>query len=346
MKREARLCPNCLERTIYFEGICFDCRSEKELHYWQTQQPTQLIKQFAHQLEDDDLLTALAVQGNIPYPLQLAGVQQQFYEQELLYWHADDAIVNELIAQLFTTTQLDIGAALLCCLAFTQHPKVPEAFARLETYQPLWITQLYITPSAYAQVAGWYSHHGTCKKLHYEDCYVFERKQTNTPIATIFTKAEGNCPSCHSPLTMVLSIDNRQQQLPFLQQGWLNVTTCLQCVCYEEAIFNDYSLDGTTTIRPFQGETSPYTYEDDLSHAYQLNIIPKPATFGLTPYDLSFIGGLPHWVQDFHFPNCPHCQQPMTFLAQADQNILQAEGVIYMMICEEDRITACTYQQT
>jgi hypothetical protein len=62
----------------------------------------------------------------------------------------------------------------------------------------------------------------------------------------------------------------------------------------------------------------------------------------------SQVGGHPTWIQDAEYPACPCCSEKMMFIAQLDGSQLgpYGEGIYYMFICPEDKITATVYQQS
>ncbi|MBN1056078.1 MULTISPECIES: DUF1963 domain-containing protein [unclassified Clostridium] len=60
------------------------------------------------------------------------------------------------------------------------------------------------------------------------------------------------------------------------------------------------------------------------------------------------IGGIPTWIQDAEYPQCPKCGEKMMFVGQVSMEDLEAygEGIYYGFICNECKIAATGYQQT
>lgn len=71
--------------------------------------------------------------------------------------------------------------------------------------------------------------------------------------------------------------------------------------------------------------------------------------------NLHRIGGYPTWIQSAEYPECPHCQQPMSFLMQLDSYLPTADGgewlwgsggIVYVHWCDGCRVSAMLWQCT
>lgn len=135
----------------------------------------------------------------------------------------------------------------------------------------------------------------------------------------------------------------------------LPVLTCDRCTCFGDYYFARFTEDGAAHW--FEGNVRPNWLPENISTwppgpwtEIPVRLSPRrpiEAADRCMEVPASQIGGLPCWVQDAAYPQCPSCKQTMKFIAQLDNAQFPShEGIYYAFLCESCRITATTHQQT
>lgn len=177
----------------------------------------------------------------------------------------------------------------------------------------------------------------------------------------ILASSPNHCPWCGKMLTTLLELNMNHPSLQFLPLTGecFKIDTCISCGAYE-VIYMDADGDGEPSWSRYNKIPS-YLPEPDADHedsehltgsaCFKLAAKPRNvyhSAHWMVNATNSQVGGHPCWIQDAHYPSCPNCLQHMTFIAQLDWEDIEeyGEGIYYMFVCPDCRITATTYQQT
>lgn len=177
----------------------------------------------------------------------------------------------------------------------------------------------------------------------------------------ILGTSPNRCPWCGRRLITLLEFNLNHPSLQFLSLSGetFKVDTCISCGCYD-VIYMDVDRDGEPSwsqhnkipgyLPEPDGDDEAGEHLPDHS-CFELAAEPRScyhsAHWRLDATN-SQVGGHPCWIQDAYYPQCPSCLQHMTFIAQLDWEDVEeyGEGMYYMFVCPDCRITATTYQQT
>ncbi len=165
------------------------------------------------------------------------------------------------------------------------------------------------------------------------------------------------CKWCNRHLTNLLEIElsSKLDFIPFLGER-LTIATCDACSSYSDAMFMELNSVGEARWSEFNGkpdylpddsEEWEYLPENSLKLAEESRPVDYAANEFL-PTTFSQIGGMPTWIQDSAYPDCPNCKDTMVFIAQISVEDIDdyGEGMYYNYICPKCNITATNYQQT
>lgn len=246
----------------------------------------------------------------------------------------------------------------LSALAWIGDEVVTKAFLEWDERMPKWASKLHVSPSRYAEEAGWEIENNERRDLFHHDCYGLFPAENADEVESvkIFRGADQDCPWCGSEMSYMLDIDLRQTKFAFLSpsSGGMRVLTCHGCTCYG-AFYASVPNDGPPLPHPKSerpsGLTKPsYEWSDSVWKNVPFTVRRRRAFHSVESaiqLKSSQIGGLPTWVQNASYPSCPDCSKTMGFLAQLDQNDFPGnEGSYYAFFCPGCRTTATTYQQT
>ncbi|MGG3307033.1 DUF1963 domain-containing protein [Paenibacillus sp. 2KB_20] len=258
---------------------------------------------------------------------------------------------------------------LLLALAWIGDDQVLHQFQEWRAVPPSWAEELYVPPEAYAHEGGWeLTEKGSKRLLFYHDSYAIEKIELSEstyvaePEPAKFLKEHSTlCPWCGSSLTTLTDLDISHPKLQFLGLSGerLRVSTCLNCSCYD-TIYMDVDFHGKSEwsqVNSRQGYVpEPDSEEDDRNYSavgQSLRLADHPrnsyyaAYWALGPA-VSQIGGYPAWIQDAVYPSCSCCSKSMTFIGQLDWEQIEeyGEGIYYMFLCADCKVTATLFQQT
>ena len=286
-------------------------------------------------------------------------VKKRIYYPALIFKDASEDIVQGLLDNLEIDN--DNANHILLCLAWAGGEKVLKAFSSWQQQAPAWSSSLYIPPQDYSKDAGWQVlPNGGARKLYFETCFPLLPKETNSVenLAHIFTPSDELCGWCRRRLVNFLELDITCNTLDFLGLSVkkLTLSSCQVCACYSDAVFMEFDSEGNSfwskyndkpDYLPDEGEEWETLPEDCLV----LSSNPRPASYAANeflPTTYSQVGGMPTWIQDFAYPDCPSCGNTMKFIAQiSNEDIMDCgEGTYYMYICSGCGISATNYQQT
>ncbi|WP_042196620.1 hypothetical protein [Paenibacillus camerounensis] len=294
-------------------------------------------------------------------------LRREVYHPGILYKDAPADIRNLLLEQL--ETDGENRNLLLLALSWIGDEVIVERFREWREQMPDWAEELHIAPEWYTHEAGWeLTADGKRRDLFYLDNYAVEKinpseatAYAEEPEASFLTESRQNCEWCGSPLTVLLDIHADHpsvQHLPVNGQK-LQVQTCIICSCYGPVFMELDSLQGARwsafNRKPgYLPETDPEEERREyLSAGKQFRIAEKARnTYYAVQWTMepwaSQIGGYPTWIQNGEYPLCPCCSQSMHFIGQLDWEAVEeyGEGIYYMFLCPEGRMSATLFQQS
>lgn len=166
------------------------------------------------------------------------------------------------------------------------------------------------------------------------------------------------CPKCGYRLHRLLRLDPVPAGLGVSSRRRLEFTWCPVCTVYVHAWYTRHGPDGAADSFP----DSPSIVDGYTMESSEDWFIPE-SPVGLVQLDerwrrqywasnmdhenLHRVGGEPTWVQDPDYPACPGCSRTMPFVAQiANEDLVDGEGMCYLMWCDPCAISAVVYQQS
>jgi hypothetical protein len=250
---------------------------------------------------------------------------------------------------------------ILLALAWAGDESIAKLFHDWRKTPPVWVSALHVPPHEYAKDAGWeVDTNGQRRSLYLPECYPLissDRGGKNSPVE-VAVKAKEKCQWCGNDLTDLFSFDLTDERLDFIPHMGekLTISTCIRCTCYGCFQFREVTSDGLSmwskhNKKPDYLPDDLDEWEDLPERALVLADKQRSCSFAcdqFLPVSFSQIGGLPTWIQDFSYPDCPTCNSGMMFVGQlACEDIEQyGEGIYYAFLCPKCSITATTYQQT
>ena len=275
----------------------------------------------------------------------------------VMFRGAPALVRDSLIQYLEDSPDTALLQQVLCSLAWIGDSVVQQKLASWEQSPPAWRQRLHVTPSDYAQEAGWELRGQVRRDLTYPTCLGVHTGESDGALRA-FQSGPADCPWCGRRLVHLLELDLRNRRLEFLPffGPRLAVLSCDSCTLFAENVFAKVGADGearwhSQNVRPdslardpADWPTSPWQSAAlSLSLRMPMQAVESDRLGG----SVSQIGGLPKWVQDAHYPKCPDCGQSMHFLAQLDNGDFPShEGIHYVFLCADCRVTATNYQQS
>lgn len=291
-------------------------------------------------------------------------IERDMYHASILFKDAPSEIRDRLLQQVEWDN--DNRNHILIILSWIGDAEVVRQFEEWRLHPPKWAGQLFVTPDVYALEGGWeLATNGKKRDLISELCYAIratDEQQECTSVtsdAHFLKRSNSNCQWCKRKLTALMDVVTTHPSLAYLGLSTerLQVATCEHCGGFS-TIYMELDQQGEPVWSRFNQKPDylPNWDDEDSSvtvEAAKLTLTSEPhspyyaATWTLTQQD-SQIGGHPSWVQDADFPYCPCCAQRMQFIGQMDWADFDqySEGIFYMFICTEDRLTATLYQQS
>ncbi|HEU5378479.1 MAG TPA: hypothetical protein VFV38_23910 [Ktedonobacteraceae bacterium] len=326
-----------------------------------------LLAQYPLQEEADDEVLLLLAQINTFHPgalvplLPMLVARQQFSPGHL-YLGAGEDMCQQMLELLHAPSQGHRGQ-LLQVLAWMGTKAVQAQFSTFRLHPPVWRTELFVPPENYSQEAGWeLTADGRRRDLYFSTCYelIPVDLANSSQSAAEPTMGQEHCVWCQRPLQRVLDLDLRDPRCRWItaEGERLCLAVCARCSFYATT-YLDITLGGEAHWSPLNGEMPALLHQipDDG------DMVELPAPLGLgkarsTPFEAvgrflldepgtSQFGGHPEWIQDAFYPQCPACQQTMSFLGQiAFEDWEDGEGVFYLFLCLSCKKAATHYQQT
>lgn len=367
MINKARLCLSCNKNTIYFDGICFECRARKKREIFLNLTPKQIeakVQNILAHIENggkfddvrDDFWGLFCIRGINDERIARAAIRHDIYWPHEIYYRAPDDVRDELLKRLDSTNDLREANRLLCVLAMQAggakgDARVLSAFCDLELNPKEWRKNLNVDPCFYAQIGGWtFDKNGVRKSLVFDKCVALKSCE-GEKFDMKFSLTGQKCPSCDCEIVELLNLKANEPRLSFLNlKNDLKFHACANCIGINEGGFCKTDESGQTIL--FGGardRRENYFGEADFLNELKFEFVPQevPPFYGaFSELDIT-IGGEASWVQDAEFLKCPQCGETMKFIAQIPFGTLtDGEGVIFIQICKECEITGGNFQCT
>lgn len=291
-------------------------------------------------------------------PFHRTLLEQGILYPGLMFHGASDVIASKLIG---LCEQDDYRDHALNALAWIGDEVVQRAFAEWRRNPPPWVGQLHIPPHRYATEAGWeLTEPGNRRDLFSPVARPLIRRQENTGIdggVKIGVPAGEACEWCSQPMVTLLEYAAIEHVVPSQGVGYVRVVTCHVCTCFGP-IFIKSGTDGKATWHqrnekpaylPTPSGDSEAFPETPLVMSNETRSPMEAANWGMLPgVTFSQVGGLPTWIQDAAYPECPDCSQKMPFIGQISNEdfIEYGEGIYYAFRCPACKVTGTCYQQT
>jgi Domain of unknown function (DUF1963) len=221
---------------------------------------------------------------------------------------------------------------------------------------PAWTASLHVPPEDYPPNAGWaLDSNGGRREVISKSCHrIVPVPNVSMPDMAISCRVplEKLCPGCGTRLGWLFDFSNLPVQ--FFASERANapkrVLYCPNCSCYGP-VFSQYHHDGKVELHPATESDQTSSIEPGPSCGRAIIVTEQPPFAAADPFGIPYatsLGGVPMWLQDAEYPNCPDCHKTMTFLAQFDNGSMPTpeEGIFYAFFCEGCRVAAVNYQQT
>ncbi len=374
-------------RPLGYQGLCWVCRAERERAAVMAWTDEEIREKFSHlianvhKLDDwkteeyDTALKLISIRGLWSEDLQRAALDAGAFSLAQLYYHAPADVRDGLIRRLMETQSSHEAGNLMECLAMQGDDEALAALLDLERHPKPWRQELYVDPSSYAQCGGWtFDRDGKRIMLGFDKCYRLRKademsespkspESPNSPHppsrrspVKIGRPRKEKCRQCGCTAVDMMVIDGRDERLAFLGiDGVFTASCCPNCVCFMEAGYSRYTLDGGSTLLDTETDVDDlenYIEEEEFekmaANPYVLDDKPSPLFLGACYEDLNTIGGFANWIQDWQYATCPDCGRPMRYLAQIQWDTLMeyAEGTLYIEFCPDCQVAAMIHQQT
>ncbi len=258
---------------------------------------------------------------------------------------------------------------LLLALAWIGDEQIVRRFREWRESPPPWVEELYVTPDTYTHEAGWkLNEDGERENLFHEFSYAIEKlkevedssNEASEPL-TLLTESSHTCQWCGSKMTTLLDFKVSHPTFLFLSMSGerLKLETCVICSCYG-VMYMDVDSNGESRWSTYNQRPDYLPVFNNADYDNQHLTVSKffriasksrnsyyAAHWTLEP-TVSQVGGHPTWIQDAEYPVCPCCFKRMIFFSQLDwgEVVKYGEGIYYMFICSDCRITATSFQQS
>ena len=158
---ELHLCPKCKQRTIYFDGICYECRQKEKLEFYEGLSEDEIKKRQKDILARiDELYKYDEIYSDLTYIFYLHGIcdeqiirevtkQGEYYPFEI-YKNAPSDVRDELINSLNGAENIVKINHILCALAWRGDEVVRELFFKLYNAPKPWKAKLHVDTDGYA----------------------------------------------------------------------------------------------------------------------------------------------------------------------------------------------------
>lgn len=284
-------------------------------------------------------------------------VSEGLYEPEIVFKGAGVEVTRVLLDRL-EHCALEDRVGILIALAWAGGENIVRSFSGWIDRPPVWAKTLHSPVGSYSQLAGWeVMPSGVRRNLYFDQCYPLLPNRGDMVDAKLLTFVPSGCECqwCGRLLVNLIEIELSNNFFDFLglRGDKLRLATCLACACYAGPLYMEFDTEGNVTWSGFNEprDCLPDDWEQPLRNCLVLSERARPVDYAASVYlptSFSQLGGMPTWIQDCAYPNCPSCNETMMFLAQMEMGEVErhGEGTYYMYICRGCRISATNYQQT
>jgi hypothetical protein len=318
-------------------------------------------------LDDQDLIESIALRISTLTEYKFTDSQyfklidKEIFYQGVIYRHASNLITDKLIS-LFDSIRPNL---LLLSLSWIGNEKVIHFLEQADFNKPKWTKDLFILPTKYTEEANWIISNHKPQKLYYEEAYQVVKNDNlqESKEFKSFLKQNEKCKCCNTPLTTIFKIPSELFKIDKINRKFIEIVTCLNCIGYTN-IFIKTNSEGkaewhNSTV--IHGKKDLYISENQVpQNFFKISNEHWKPIYSANQFlniPLSNIGGMPTWVNDSFFPQCPECESKMKFIAQftgmdffeyINGNYIDyfGEGTYYFFICEDCLITSSSYDQT
>ncbi|MFI7544310.1 hypothetical protein [Actinoplanes sp. NPDC049599] len=302
----------------------------------------------------------------------------------VLFAGADEELVEQIITRIDSGDQR-LGHLLLI-LAEVRGEPAAAAFRRWQEAPPPGMDRLHIDALAYAREGGWdLRPDGTNHLLYGLIAYELHMKEPNSTHGNSggahdsvsaggndaggHTAGNGNrpadtagrdtgegtlCPWCESPIWTVMDLDTANPEVAraLAHTGWagrLRVTTCFLCTNYT-TLFTAVTHDGGSSWSACNERPDYLRTTAEEPPRVRPEVGPARATRWLASAwkeGGSTLGGVPDWIQDAAYPECPVCAKTMDYVGLVGgADLGWGEGADYIFVHSGCGIAAVAYQQS
>jgi len=369
--REKRNCHSC-GSIIYYDGLCWKCKEKQKYEDCMSMSKSAIAVKIAdivkriEELPDDrdyssevdaivDFQMLLAYQDINTEKIAKAAYENKLYSPYSIYRNASPDVRDGLIAELLKP-DCDEAGNIQACLAQIGDKMVQAVFIKLEESPLPWRENLYVNPSVYAEAGGWSFDESGNQTLVHETCYALnDNAKSSDKAVSIGEKRDEYCSVCGCQMMDILTLDGRDERLAFLGiNGLLKIPICPWCCCFTDDNVIRYQLDGIST---YTGNIAPCFKENKMraedidkmtKNTYVLDGEPTNAFRSHGEFSVPTIGGMPNWIQDWIYLNCPDCGKKMTYIMSIPWDCIADgfEGTLYIEICIDCQVARVFHQQT
>ena len=289
-------------------------------------------------------------------------IAQEIFDPAVIFHNASPACVRMLVDRISPGENSFRRKQLLRCMAWAGNAEVQSLYKIWRETPPVWVDDLSLPPHEYSYEAGWeLASNGDRRDLFATIAFPFVNG-TNSANDDLPAESgmyiDQRCPWCDHKLVVLLDIDSTSERVSFLglRGSRHRVITCQDCSFYGP-IFTTNNGTGDSIWHPSNVRPSNLI---DITHytvfERKLRLADKPRHFlesaswwNAPSITYSLIGGMPTWIQDAQYPNCPECSRKMPFIGQIsseDFHPYLVEFIFYCFICTKCNVMCTTCQNS
>ena len=357
---EPHLCPKCEQRTIYFDGICYECRQKEKLEFYEGLSEDEIKKRQKDILARiDELYKYDEIYSDLTYIFYLHGIcdeqiirevtkQGEYYPFEI-YKNAPSDVRDELINSLNGAQNTVKTNHILCALAWQGDEVVRELFFKLYNAPKPWKAKLHVDMDGYAQVAGWsFDSSGKRRSLVFDKCFTCEPSKNEDASVKFKAANDEKCKFCNGEMLELTIKKESLKRLGLELKNDAVLKFCPTCIGFVQYFCqNDGSSVQTEVVG--EGESEDYVREAVATlDGQNFELTSEVCAHYSHMIDSEILlGGYPQWLQDSEHLACPKCGKTMKYLAQIPFGaLIDGEGTIYMQICDECEVVGANFQCT
>lgn len=357
---EPHLCPKCEQRTIYFDGICYECRQKEKLEFYENLSEDEIKKRQKDILARiDELYKYDEIYSDLTYIFYLHGICDEQIIEEVtknsgyyppeIYKKASIKIRDELIKRLSSEENIVKLNHILSALAWQGDEVVRELFFKLYNAPKPWKAKLHVDMDGYAQVAGWsFDGSGKRRSLVFDRCFTCQPCQSADASVKFKAANDEKCKFCNGEMLEFTIKKESLKRLGLELKNDAVLKFCPTCVGFVQYFCqNDGKSVQIETVG--EGESEDYVREavavlDGQNFELTSEVC---AHYSYMIDSEILLGGYAQWLQDIEHLACPKCGKTMKYLAQIPFGaLIDGEGTIYMQICDECEVVGANFQCT